>query len=197
MENSTVLHELTQELQARLSEAISTLVNKPVSLSIAQSGTVTMQEIHQQVDKQSHQVTTVYIPLMGDVTGDVFLFLPARAGCRLVDLLLTRPLGTTQVLDDFEVSALKEVGNISTGVIVTTLANRLKVSMMLTTPNLATDMPGALIDQVLIEYGETGADLLAIEFAFQLTEWEIEGIFLLMFDGSSSQLMRDKLSRPV
>jgi hypothetical protein len=66
----------------------------------------------------------------------------------------------------------------------------------LTVPNLATDFASALIDQVLIEYGETANTLLAINFPFTIKSINTEGSFLLLFDQAASNLIRTKLQAP-
>lgn len=193
MESSDIFDKLTKSVQQKLNDALASMVNRDVDFEIKKQGIITIPEVHNLVDQSGTNVTSVYIPIMGDVVGDIFIFLPEQAGRNLADLLIGNEQGTTKIIGDFEMSALKEVGNITTGVIVTELADELKLSMMLTTPNLATDMVGALVDQVLIQYGETSNDLLAIEFKFKIKDLEIEGSFLLLFDEEASVLIKKKI----
>jgi chemotaxis protein CheC len=192
------LSRLTAALQTKLSEALTNLTRQQVSLSLDKCGIVSIIKMHEWLKKPEEAITTVYIPIMGEVTGDIFVFLPIESAQALSDLMMGQPVGTTSFISEFEASALKELGNITTGVIVTEIANMLKISMMLTVPNLATDMAGALIDQVLIEYGETADQLLAFNFPFTISVQEktIMGSFILFFDKASSDTINQKLTSP-
>ncbi|KKR36213.1 MAG: hypothetical protein UT66_C0001G0037 [candidate division CPR2 bacterium GW2011_GWC1_39_9] len=89
---------------------------------------------------------------------------------------------------------MKEFGNITFGVIITEIANALHVPIMLTVPNLATGMANALFDQVLIEYGETAMDMLAVQMPFRIENVNSEGTFLILFDKKSSDTIGVKLA---
>lgn len=193
MESIEKLNILTSKLQGRLSDAISSLVNQKVTLEMKQSGIIGVTEVHDLVSRPDQNVTTIYIPIMGDVTGDIFLFLNDNSANNVADLMIGNELGTTHLLTDFEESALKELGNIATGVIVTDMANDLNLSLMLTVPNIATDMVGALVDQVLVEYSESGNEILSVVFPFSIPSIDVQGGFLLLFDKSASDLIREKL----
>jgi chemotaxis protein CheC len=193
MEALNLPDSLIAIIQDKVNSAVATLVNRPITLTIEHHGIIQIPEVHNRVSQMSGQVTTVYIPLTGEVYGDIFLFLPGSSAPAMADLMLNNPAGTTKVISEFESSALKEMGNITSGSIVTELANSLHLSMMLTTPNLATDMPGALVDQVLIQYGEISNDLLAIELSFSIPDNEVSGSFFLLFDQESSETIRGKI----
>lgn len=196
MEVISELTSLTTSLQQKLNEAMHSLTRQAVNLSLQESGVLTIPEVHSWLNSPNQAYTAVYVPIMGEVTGDIFVFLPEQSALALADIMIGNPIGTTSIISEFEGSALKEMGNITTGVIVTEIANALKMSMMLTTPNLATDMVTALVDQVLIEYGEISEKLLALKFPFEITPEgsKIEGSFVLFFDKASSDLITQKLS---
>lgn len=196
MEVISELTSLTTSLQQKLNEAMHSLTRQAVNLSLQESGVLTIPEVHSWLNSPNQAYTAVYVPIMGEVTGDIFVFLPEQSALALADIMIGNPIGTTSIISEFEGSALKEMGNITTGVIVTEIANALKMSMMLTTPNLATDMVTALVDQVLIEYGEISEKLLALKFPFEIAPegTKIEGSFVLFFDKASSDLITQKLS---
>lgn len=111
-------------------------------------------EVHQKVGVR--QVATVYVPLMGELEGDVFMMMEPRAGRRVVERMLDVDIGKTLVLGEFEISAFKELGNVVMGRLVEVLSRRLGASVMLTTPNWGCDVAGALVDQVLMRYVRDG-----------------------------------------
>lgn len=195
METVDELQRLTQNLEVKLTEAMSNLTRLKVELKLKDGGMINIVEVQKWLSNTEAASTTIYIPIMGDVVGDIFLFMSNNSTNMFVDLMMNRPIGTTMFLSEFEKSALQELGNITTGVIVTEIANMLGLSMMLTVPNLATDMVGALVDQVLIEYGETSNELMALNFPYSVTveDKTAEGCFLLFFNKASSDLIVEKL----
>lgn len=194
METITQLDQLVNSIQTKLNDALGSLMQKSVSLQLKQSGLMPITEAQKLLENIPGRVTAVYIPIIDNVTGDIFVFLPSELANNLADILIGNPLGTTNVIGDYESSALKEFGNITFGVIVTEIANQLKLPMMLTVPNLATDMANALLDQVLIEYGETAMDMLAIQMPFTIENIPLEGNFLILFDKASSDAIAARLS---
>lgn len=197
METIIDLSALTTPLQEKLNSALSNLTRQQVNLSLKNCGVTSITKVHDVVMSPNDSTTAIYIPIMGDVTGDIFVLLPQHTAGMLADLMIGNPVGSTTIISEFEKSALKELGNITTGVIVTEIANQLKLSMMLTVPNLATDMVGALIDQVLIEYGEISDELLALNFPFQIKalDHNIDGAFVLFFDKPSTDIIHQKISQ--
>lgn len=195
MEIVTELTTLTTSLQKKLNEAMASLTRQSVDLSIKESGVLSTTEVHKWLSAPENAFTAIYVPIVGEVTGDIFVFLPEQSAHSIADLMIGNPLGTTTMITEFEGSALKEMGNITTGVIVTEIADALKLSMMLTTPNLATDMVGALVDQVLIEYGEVSDKLLGLQFPFSIKpqDVEINGSFVLFFDNASFDIINSKI----
>lgn len=197
MESLNLLQPINDTIQAKLSEALVSLTQQTgVSLHLQQSSILPVSDVHSLVvGDGTESAMAVYIPIMGELTGDIFVFLTGHSAALLADLMIGNPLGTTKLIGEFESSAIKELGNITTGAIVTELSNALGISMMLTVPNLAKDMPEALIDQVLIEYGSTAPNLLAIQFPFTIDPVGVRGYFLIMFDSPSSERIAQQVSR--
>jgi len=193
METVTQLDQLVANIQSKLNEAIGSITQKTVNLELKHSGLMPIAEAQKLLENTPGQATVIYIPIINEITGDIFVFLPVEMANSIVDLLIGREQGTTKIMGEFESSALKEFGNITFGVIITQIANALKLPMMLTVPNMATDMPHALLDQVLIEYGENASDMLAIQMPFTLDNISMEGNFLVLFDKKSSDLISQKL----
>ncbi len=174
------LSGLATVLQEKLSAGLASVVRQPVQLNLGHLGQVPLSEISKIIGVAS--LASIYIPLVGDIVGDIFLFVSASEAAILVDLMMGNASGTTTTLGEFEASALKELGNISSGVIISEMANRLHLSIMLTVPNYTDDYAGAVIDQVIISYAETGSDAYAIHLPFTVEGHVVSGFFLILFD---------------
>ena len=191
MDTIDSINALSASVQGKLAEALQSVIRSPVNLQLGHSGLVPLKEVKQMIGGAS--ATSIYIPLLGDLNGDIFLFIDGLGASVLADLMIGNEAGTTSVVGDFEVSALKELGNITTGVIVAELANQLGLSLMLTVPNIATDFAGAVIDEVLITYAATHTEALAIHMPFTLEGHIVSGFFLLLFDQTGFEVIIQKL----
>ena len=194
MEVTVTMDNLASTLQQKLSEALSSVVQQPVTLQLGHFGLVPLSEIQMMAGQSS--VTAIYIPLLGDLIGDLFLFLDSVSSVVFADLMIGNEVGKTTAIGEFESSALKELGNICSGVIVTELANVLKLSIILTVPNLVTDFAQAVIDQVLISYSENNTEALAIYLPFTIKGHVASGSFLLLFDKVGFERMTQLLQVP-
>ena len=188
----TGLDGLANILQQKLSGALSSVVGQPVSLQLGHFGLVPLGEIQRMAGQAS--VTAIYIPLMGDLVGDIFLFLDSVGSVVLADLMMGNAPGKTSAIGEFEASALKELGNITSGVIVSELANQLKLSIILTVPNLVSDFAQAVIDQVLIAYSENDSEALAVYLPFVIEGHAASGSFLLLFDKKGFERISTQLA---
>lgn len=186
------LDQLTSSIQNKLNIALSSLTGQTINIALKHHEVVPISSINACINT-SEQVIAVYIPIIGEVKGDLFVLLSTSSAYRLADTMLKQPMGSTQVFTDITSSAIKELGNITSGVIVTEMANLLKMSLMLTVPNLASGQAGAIIDHVLIDYTENSMDCLLIDFPFTIDTLQIAGNFLIMFDHSSS----DKIAKNI
>ena len=68
------LNKLVSGIQSKLNEALHSLTRREVNLNLKTSGLMPITEAQKLVQNISGQATTVYIPIMGDVVGDIFVF---------------------------------------------------------------------------------------------------------------------------
>lgn len=191
--NKQLFENLVETMQGKLTEGLSSIVRQPVELQLGHIGFVPLPEISSYTGKSS--LASIYVPLLGDITGDIFLFMGTGEATAMADLMIGNPVGTTTMIGDFEASALKELGNITSGVIVTELANKLQLSIMLTTPNFITDYASAVVDQVLSSYAETSNEAYAIHLPFTVEGHMVSGFFLILLDKSSLDRMNKQLEK--
>jgi chemotaxis protein CheC len=108
-------------------------------------------------------VCGVFVAISGDIEGGSLLLLPLDNAPGFCDLLLAREAGTTAQLDEEEVSALRETGNILSASFVGALADETDLNLRLRVPEAKVDMCGAVIDSVLAGFSQPGAHALLIE----------------------------------
>jgi len=98
----------------------------------------------------------------------------------LTDLLLGQPMGSSTILNEIRLSALKELGTILTGSFLNALAKFLDLQMIPTVPALAIDVLPAILDTLLVELSQEAQFALLIQTEIFETETKLTGnIFLI------------------
>ena len=167
------------------SNALSKLIGKPVAVKFSRLETKPLDEISPPVGAEE-VVAGTYLPVTGDVEGAALLVFPMKGALLLSDYLLKRETGTTAVLEDIEVSALNEVGNIVTGAYLTVLADISGVRLVENAPNFSFDMFGALLSQVAAEFAIHAREALIVEVNFAFTQPPIRAYFLVLLSPEDS-----------
>ena len=125
----------------------------------------------------------------GGLCGHVALILDLAAGLELVDLLMGQAPGETTELDEMGLSALAEVGNITSSFFVNTLADALGVTAHVTPPAVAQDMAAAVISTIAAEVGVRTEVLIAIRTEFAIAGHAVAGEFFVLPDPDSLNLI--------
>lgn len=140
----------------------------------------------------SQPVVAVYVGIEGDLHGHAMLMMTAESACRVSDMLMGQPVGTTTALDNMALSALSEAGNVCVSGFLNALSDDLKFVILPTTPQVVEDMAGAILASVAADLYLSGEDVLLIETGFVGDE-SVPGHFLLMLDRDSRLRMLGKL----
>ncbi len=97
--------------------------------------------------------------------------------------------GETTELDEMGLSALAEVGNITSSFFVNTLADALGVTAHVTPPAVAQDMAAAVISTIAAEVGVRTEVLIAIRTEFAIAGHAVAGEFFVLPDPDSLNLI--------
>ena len=118
----------------------------------------------------------ITLQILGDARGSIMLLFPQESACRLLSCLLRRDVRAL-VLNELNVSALKEVGNILASAYLSAIGNLLRKTLIPSVPSLAYDMAGAVVDYVLIDLSKGGEVALMIETDFVAAGAELLSTF--------------------
>lgn len=73
--------------------------------------------------------TAIFIPIVGTLRGNFLFQMNYENALKFSDILLHREEGTTQVLNELEISALSKMANITIGNFLTPFANSLNIDL--------------------------------------------------------------------
>ncbi len=164
---------------AHSATALSSLVGKRVNISLPEITFDTIEKVPPFFGHTENIESLVVLQFNGDAPGVFVLALPEHSSNILTEHIKKNGHG----------SPLSEVGNILAGQYLRVLAKFLKISIPHTMPSEATDMIGALISSILLEFGVQTDSILAGYVGIDIPELQVEGRLYLMFTPDSTQTL--------
>ncbi len=146
--------------------ALYQILGMKIDMTVPRASIIPLQEVPEVLGGPDVLVIGVYLRVLGDASGSILFVMPKDSAFYLVDLLMGKPAGDTQVLGEIEESALKEIGNIISGAYLNALSQFTNISFIPSVPALAFDMAGAILDVILAELGQLGDYALLVETQF-------------------------------
>lgn len=175
--------------------ALSQLTHRRIMISVPKIFIARLDEVPAQLGNPQNVVVAILMHMMGDLTGRTLLVLPEPNARVLCDLLLNRPIGTTQTLGELEQSGLKEAGNILGGAYLNALSDFMGMMLLPSVPALAVDTAAAVLTTTYLNFGHERDYVFCIETQFQIDEEgrRLPGYFLLLPDLASLRAILDAI----
>lgn len=173
----TTLRQMVEQGLADASRAISSLTTGQIQLNPPELTWVQLSSMPAITGVPDSVVVAVYLGIEGDMDGHLMLLFTEESACKIVDLLMDQPLGTTPTLDDLALSALAETGNICGSSFLNAISDRTGLRVVPTTPAVVIDMAGAILESVVTDLYMNGDEVLMVETGFNGL---VPGHFLLM-----------------
>jgi chemotaxis protein CheC len=123
----------------------------------------------------------IYLMVEGDITGSIMFLLEEGAARSLVAKLMGIGGTIEGAMDEMQLSALKEIGNIITGAYLNALSMLTNMKIFPSIPDLSIDMAGAILSVPAIEFGALGDKILLIQTQFT-DDVALDGYFILVPD---------------
>ncbi|MBW1838807.1 MAG: chemotaxis protein CheC [Deltaproteobacteria bacterium] len=143
------LREILSIATGNAATSLSTMIGKRVDITVPNVMVEAIEKIPEVLGGREKKCTVVYFSVSGQVSGSIFLILSSSESLRLANMLTGRKETHTGSLGEMELSALKELGNILSGSYIMVLSQELKLKTRYSIPGLASDMLGAIFDEIL------------------------------------------------
>lgn len=173
--------------------ALSQMVSRKIDMTVPQISALPFNQVADMVGGPEQLVIGLYLRVEGNAPSNILFILPVQSASALIDMLMSKPLGTTKEFSELDISALKEIGNILAGAYLNALAMFTNFVFSPSVPAIAMDMAGAILSTVLIQLGEVGDHALVIETIFFGDDQEVKGHFFLLPEPGSLDLIMDAL----
>lgn len=175
--------------------ALSQMTSRKIMISVPEVNITRLEQVADVLGKPDDVVAAVLMHMMGDLTGRTMVIFPRESAKMLCDILLRRPIGTTQDFSMMEESGLKEAGNILSSAYLTALSDFMGMMLLPSVPSLVIDLSGAILTTTYLNFGYERDFVFCLETEFQFTDEAkgLKGHFLLMPDLASLRAVFDAI----
>jgi chemotaxis protein CheC len=148
------------------------------------------------IGKPYEVVTTVFLRIDGEQkekrfpVGEMLLIFVEKSALEFTNLLWNRK---NKKLDESDIDALKETGNILSGACLSALTEYLNFKMIESMPGAATDMLSATMDSTLANLAVKTDEALVFMTDFKVSDHEIKSYFLILFDPNVLDILVEKI----
>jgi chemotaxis protein CheC len=125
-------------------------------------------------------VVGIYLSISGDASGHIMLVHDPKMAFELIDMQMGLPLGTTNQMNEMEVSVMGEMGNITGAFFLNALADATGLNLGISPPSVMIDMAGAILDIALSDIMQRQDDILVVRTTFGTSNSQVDGTFLVM-----------------
>jgi len=177
-----VLREIGNIGSGNAATALANLLNRKINMDVPKARILEFKNVSDTLGGAELPVVGILFRVSGDLTGYIMFILQEKAAVTLVNMLIGRTLSNVNEFSDFELSALKEIGNIMAGSYLSALSGLTSLKILASVPHLAIDMAGAILSVPAIEFGKVGDTVLYIETEFSDGSDSVVGDFFLVPD---------------
>lgn len=190
------LKEVSHIGMGHAATALSQLLGETILLRVPQITLTDITRIPEFLGGAGQMVAGITLQVLGEARGNLLLVFPRASAQRLLARLLGRD-GRGLVMDELGISTLKEVGNILASAYLTALSRWLGLTLIPSTPLLAYDMAGAVVDHIVTQLSLDGDCALLMETEFHTPHGRpaIGGHLFLLPDAASLGLILRPLDR--
>lgn len=180
-----VLREIANIGAGNAATALSELLHQSVQISLSNARICSFDELSDIAGGAERLVSCSFVRWTGEVSGNMLFVLTMKSTRQLLGALLSEPVESDE-LDEMQLSALGEVGNILGGAYTAAIAAMTSLRIVQSVPAVAVDMAGAIMDVGILAAGEVGDSAFLLETSIAVGESDIEGHLFLLPDPNAT-----------
>ncbi|MEA4849763.1 MAG: chemotaxis protein CheC [Clostridiaceae bacterium] len=186
-----VLKEIGNIGAGNAATALSKMISKRIDMDVPKVNILEFKNVAELVGGPEVEVVGIYFKVSGDITGSIMVLIDKKSAKILTNLLMGRY--SEEDLDEMDLSALQEVGNILSGSYLSSLSTLTNLNLTMSVPSLAIDMAGAILSVPVILFGQVGDRVMLIETDFNEGTYHVKSNFFLIPDEDSFEILLKSL----
>lgn len=173
--------------------AVSEMLGKPVQMRVPDVRVLEYQQVIDELGGAEKIITGILVPLSGDIKGMMMFLLQDSFARVVLNTFLQKENVSVHSLDETEMSTIKEMGNIMAGSYLHALSDLTGLTIDMSVPSMSVDMLGAIMNVILVEFGEVGDRVLFIDDGFVIDNIDIKSNIILIPEMESLDILMKKL----
>lgn len=161
-----ILKELGNIGAGNAATALASMISKKVDMHVPNVRVLEFKNVAEILGGEENIIVGIYFELSEDIQGNIMFALDMESAINLTNMLYGREK-TVDELDDSDISALNEIGNILASSYSNSLSQLTGLKMFISIPSLTIDMAGAILSVPAIQYGYIADHALMIETVFE------------------------------
>lgn len=173
--------------------ALSQMLNKPIEMHVPDVRVLDYQTVIDEMGGPEKVITGILVTLSVDIEGMIMFLLEDTFAKVVLSTFLGKENVDVVALDECDVSAIKEMGNIMAGSYLGALGTMTGMTIDMSTPSMTVDMMGAIMNAPMIEFSEVGDKVLFINDGFIIDKVDIKSNIILIPTVESLDILMKKL----
>lgn len=173
--------------------ALSSLLGAPVRMLLPQVSVLDFNDAISEIGNPETIVAAVMVKMSEEISGIMLFILKPDLVNDIIGRLLNHQIDDYLQLDQMDISALNEVGNIMISSYVNALSTLAGVNITLSVPEIAVNMVGGIMSVPMVEFGYQTDKLMMIRGKFIIDEKVLDSDLLMLPDITSLNYLMKKL----
>lgn len=165
-----ILTELGNIGSGNAATALASLMNTEININVPHVRILGFNDVADYVGGPENVVLGVLIKLSGDVDGMILYVFNDDLIKNVLKVFFGKDYTSVSELDEMDMSALNEIGNIMASSYVNALSSMTSLTIDVSVPSMCVDMAGAILSVPSIEFAQVGNKVLFIDDSFSIGE---------------------------
>lgn len=174
-----VLKELGNIGSGNAATALATMIDKKVDMRVPQVRILEFKDVGEILGDGETPVVGIYFKMSDEIEGNIMFVLDIDSALNLTNMLFGRSNSRNE-LDEMDMSALSEVGNILSASYINSLSALTGLKLKLSVPSICVDMAAAILSVPAVQFGHIGEHVIFIETQFEEDDRLITGDLFLI-----------------
>lgn len=173
--------------------ALSQLVDRPIRLEVPRLEVLDLDQVPMVFGGPERLVGAVYARLLGDVSGGMLFMAEREAALALIDLMRGHEVGTARSMGHDEEVLFRHIASILISAYLAAIARMADLDVLPSSPALAFDMAGALLEAAVAEVGTRAEHAMLVRTAFVDEERSVEAALFFVPEPDSLSVVLGRL----
>lgn len=170
--------------------AFSQFLDSKIEMNVPSVEVVAVTDIPEVTGNIEQKIVAVLLKVRGEAPGEILFLLDEQSVERILNVILDKKIDL-QVLEEIEISAIKEIGNILAGSYLSSLNQVTNFNLRQSEAAFAYDMAGAILSSAMISLETMSDHTLLIETHFLSGKYKLEGYFFFIPEpGSLKKILK-------